>query len=442
MKRIVLIIFTLLFVFLTDSFHTKEDPAADLLQPEMTAAAPVMPEEHQKQLIMDNYELWAYTEPWDSPWFYTFTDLDHNGRLEVIAAVTQGTGIFTYVNYYEVSADGTAIENCYHKDIEIEGPDDWPEIILDSLTCYYDTASDRYYYPCEGVTRSGFAYQYYMWEALCLKNGAAEWEFLASKEVNWDEQSNPHTSCLNAAGNTITEQDYNSAVELRFAGMECSEMKLDWTKVEVPWPEEEKTFSEGTTAEPTFYEENYLASYSSVLDAYREAYARGEGKFEYAMQHDLSEVVRYSDGVGYTLTDVDGNGIPELILEGIGTDEFSEGIAFGIYTLVNNQPVNLATSWVRDRYYVCTDNTILNEGSGGAGHSVAWIFRVSGQTLEPVEGVKTSFDGTDSDGYYRQTDNLTWDLQPEDQKIDEDAFRNAVDEYESKICTLTLTRIV
>ena len=228
----------------TDTPGSTEAPAAQTVSP---SAAPFMTEDQQKALMMANYDLWAYTEPWDSPWFYTFTDLDHNGRLEVIAAVTQGTGIYTYVHCYEVREDGLGIENCCHKDVEAEGPDDWPEIIKESMPCYYDAASDQYCYPCEGVTRNGVAHQYYSWSVLRLKDGAAEWELLASKWMDWDSEGNLQTECKDASDNTISEQEYDSIVEHCLAGMEKTELSLTWTMVENPWPEEEE---EETAAVP------------------------------------------------------------------------------------------------------------------------------------------------------------------------------------------------
>ena len=67
--------------------------------------------EEQRAILEANRSLWEFTEPWESPWFYAFTDLDHNGRQEVIAASTQGSGIFTYAHFYEVKADFSGIEN-------------------------------------------------------------------------------------------------------------------------------------------------------------------------------------------------------------------------------------------------------------------------------------------------------------------------------------------
>lgn len=447
--------------------------------------------EEQKQMIEDNRELWAFTEPYDSPWFYTFTDLDHNGRLEVIAATTQGSGIFTYANFWEVLPDGSGIDNCCRKNVEIEGPDDWPEIIVNSIPCYYDALSGCYYYPCENVTWDGYAHQYYSWQVLCLKDGAAEWEFLAAKNVNWrDEETGSEypdavTTCVDAAGNPITEQEYDGAVEKRFAELEKTELKLDWIRVEIPWEKEPQSlFQEGPavviTKNPTsetvsvggktwfiahaenavsltwqlldpdgavysleqamqrhpglslqalegdtlavgnvpislngwgvqamfdgegnvaltepayLYVGEFVSAYSQIIDAYRTAYSTGRSQdSEYLWGQGLSEMTAYSSGVGYALKDLDKNGVPELIIAGMGTDDFSDRMVYDLYTLVNGVPVNLATSSARMRYYVRTDNTLLYEGSGGASHSYITRERVNGSTLEEIEMVFTDYD--------------------------------------------------
>ena len=203
--------------------------------PTMPSTVPDIPVEEQTRILEENRSQWAFTDPYDSPWFYAFTDLDCNGRVEVIAATTQGTGVFTYAHFYEVRADGSGIDNCYHENVEIEGPDDWPEIVRDTLPCYYDAAADRYYYVCEGVTRDGYAHQYYAWSALCLKDGTAEWEPIAYKNDNWDENGNCTTDCQDAQGNDITQADYDSAVERRFAGLQRLELSLSWTQEEIEW---------------------------------------------------------------------------------------------------------------------------------------------------------------------------------------------------------------
>lgn len=205
--------------------------AETLYAPTASAAHMTLSFEDQRHILEENRSLWAFGKGDDAPdWYYAFTDLDHNGLLEVISASTQGTGIFTFAHFYEVLPDGSGVKALYHADMEIEGPDDWPEIIQNSLPCYYDRSADRYYYVCSNDIRDGAAHSMSRLAALCLKDGVAEWEYLASVDVQWTEAGEQRTY-MDGAGNPISEQDYNSAIERRFAGMEQTEMKLNWTAI-------------------------------------------------------------------------------------------------------------------------------------------------------------------------------------------------------------------
>ncbi len=244
MKKTALLLMLVLAVFLSAcgakpvSVHGSAAPST-AVPAAADAPSSLLSADEQRQILENNRSLWAFTEAYESPWFYTFTDLDHNGRLEVIAASTQGSGLYTYVNFYEVRADGSGIDSVRREDPEIEGPDDWPEIVMDTLPCYYDAASDRWYYACENLVRDGYAHQFRAWYALCLKDGAADRECIASMDVTWSEDGDiASVECRDAQGNVISEQDYDSAVERHFSGMEKSGLSLSWTQVEIPWEEE------------------------------------------------------------------------------------------------------------------------------------------------------------------------------------------------------------
>ena len=199
----------------------------DLLAIAETLAVPSL--EEQQRILEDNHSLWSFDEgDYEPDWYFSFTDLDHNGLLEVISASTQGSGIFTYAHFYEVLPDGSGVKNLYHADMEIEGPDDWPEIIRHSLPCYYDRTADRYYYVCANDVRDGAAHGMSQIAALCLKDGVAEWEYLAFMDIQWNETGEQITY-MDSAGNPISEKDFDSAVEHRFAGMEQTELILEWT---------------------------------------------------------------------------------------------------------------------------------------------------------------------------------------------------------------------
>ncbi len=214
------------------SVTAKDLDGFDLQAIAEALAATTLPSVEEQQRILEaNRNLWAFDEGEYAPdWYYTFTDLDHNGLLEVVSASTQGTGVFTYAHFYEVLPDGSGVRNLYHADAQIEGPDDWPEIIRDSLPCYYDRTADRYYYVCANDVRDGAAHSMRQLAALCLKDGVAEWEYLASMDIQWTEAGEQKTY-MDGAGDAISEQDYDSAVERRFSGMERSELKPEWTAV-------------------------------------------------------------------------------------------------------------------------------------------------------------------------------------------------------------------
>ena len=206
---------------------------------------PVMPSaEEQKRILEENRSLWAFDEGEYAPdWYYTFTDLDHNGLLEVLSASTQGSGVFTYVHFYEVLPDGSGVRNLYHAGMEIEGPDDWPEIILDTIPCYYDRTAERYYYVCSNSVRDGASHGMTQLAALSLKDGVATIEYLATEDILLTESGEQRTY-TDGEGKPITEEEYNSAVGRRFAGMEQSELKPGWIAVTPPAAAEVSTENE------------------------------------------------------------------------------------------------------------------------------------------------------------------------------------------------------
>ena len=203
-----------------------EDQTADV-----PASPDPLPAEEQRRILEENRSLWSFDEDDYSPdWYYAFTDLDHNGLLEVLSASTQGSGIFTCAHFYEVLPDGSGVSNLYHTDMEIEGIDDWPEIIMESIPSYYDKNTDRFYYVCTNNTRDGAGHAVSQPAALCLKDGVAEWEYLALMDTQITEEGE-QTTWQDGKGNPITEEDYSKVVDSRFAGMELSEFRPQWTAV-------------------------------------------------------------------------------------------------------------------------------------------------------------------------------------------------------------------
>lgn len=192
------------------------------------APSDLLPLEEQRRILEENRSQWSFdAEDYTPDWYYAFTDLNHNGLLEVLSASTQGSGIYTYVHFYEVLPDGSGIKNLYQSGSDIEGGDDWPEVIVESIPCYYDSASDSYYYLFINTTRDGMAHNIAQTTALCLKDGAATFECIAAVDVQHEEDSE-QTTYTDGNGNPITKEEFDKTIKNRFDGMEMSEYKPEW----------------------------------------------------------------------------------------------------------------------------------------------------------------------------------------------------------------------
>lgn len=94
--------------------------------------------------------------------------------------------------------------------------------------------------------------------------------------------------------------------------------------------------------------------------------------------------------LGYLKKDIDGNGVDELIF-GANTDGWDnggwDGIIYDIYTIVNGEVFHVLDGWGRNRYYLCENGCIANEGSSSAFESSYNYYTYSGTELTLVESV-------------------------------------------------------
>ena len=206
--------------------NTVEEPAFPVL-PDVPNA------EQQYQLLMDQHEKWEFKQ---SSWSYTFTDLDHNGRMEVIADYIAGSSFLTYSNCFEVNENMDGIASCLTENQNYSILQ-----IQEELPCYFDASSGLYYYINEHrFNISGYMHHSVSIEALCLHNGFMERIGLSYKQVDYENYgaANEVLTLLlkDGDGNIISEDEYNTLVERRFAGMEKSTLPLIWKKSNGPIP--------------------------------------------------------------------------------------------------------------------------------------------------------------------------------------------------------------
>lgn len=179
-------------------------------------------------------------------------------------------------------------------------------------------------------------------------------------------------------------------------------------------------------------------AYDAVIEKYRTAMAHKDEGDSVPYQYDVSEMMLYAANVGYALQDLDGDGVQELLIAGIGYYTL-ENTLFEIYTLQNGAPVRVAQSSVRCRYYLMNDNRIYCEGSSGAAYSNFSVMQYSAGTIRFLNGLYTTdvlADGTPSPyTYYYTTSNQFGDLSllPGDNGMEEKAANTFLKSWQDAI---------
>lgn len=489
-----------------------------------------MPEADQRALIERSRSIWEPDLEYET-WYSAITDLDHNGRLEIMLASLQGTGLYTWVNVWEVNENYTGLTLCPDNTGEGEA---WPDIIKDTLTAYRDPSSGRYTYYCEDYMRDGAAHYWTGLDSFSLENGRIDVKTLASKDETYNEQGASVIHYYDANGAEIDEEAFNNTERGAFAAQTqgTQTLTLNWTQLEkqtqtTPGPtatpqvsgpvtitknptgesiavggrtwfiahatnatsltwlftdpqgksyDIDQTMSanpglellelpddtlglsnvpvsldgwsvqarfdgpggSAVTTPATIRVDEFVAAYGTIISNYYRAYSTGSNTAEYAYANNISEMIAYSPNAGYALLDINGDGTAELIIAGYGG---SDNMIYDLYTLVDGQPVQIACSRARSRYYMRSDGSILNEGSNGAGNSIFVINRVYGSSLVPVESAMTWFEGGERDGYYHQTDGYNYEPREYDEYLSKEQFSQLVAYWQGSIYVPQMTLI-
>ena len=161
--------------------------------------------ETQLQLIIESADTWLKAD--EGMCQYVVTDLDGNGRLEIISSVAAGTGLYTYSDYYEISPDGSELTKCRY---DISDEDSQPDIMTSQVRRITDETSGKSYYIFEDVLRNGYAETYITKCALWLEKGEVHTTALASYSIIAGEDGEVY-SYHDAEGGEITQEQYDAA---------------------------------------------------------------------------------------------------------------------------------------------------------------------------------------------------------------------------------------
>lgn len=152
-------------------------------------------------------------------------------------------------------------------------------------------------------------------------------------------------------------------------------------------PDEENTDEpEGEAADEPVEEpvvENEF--YQKLISAVRKCIAGEE--VEMPEEYDFSVAIHMfpGDTLGYFIEDIDGDGTEELVIGDTWGEDHT--FIYNIYTMSGGELVRVADGWDRNRYYLCENGMIANEGSSGAANSSYAYFTFDGTELHLIESI-------------------------------------------------------
>ena len=136
------------------------------------------------------------------------------------------------------------------------------------------------------------------------------------------------------------------------------------------------------------------AAYDALLAEIADLRRSGASDMQTDFSHDLLSANDYYQTPGWLLRDLDGDGIPELLL---GAD-WGDGhtVIFNIYRLDGAKAVRVVDGWNRSRWYLCADGSLANEGSSSAFESSYSYYRYTSGELQHLETLLYLDDGSGS----------------------------------------------
>ena len=186
----------------------------------------------QLKLIANSFGMLRQPDGKD-PWYYAVTDLDHNGRLELLACRKDSETGDGYVRGWELTPDGQRLE-ALHTPFENESanPDYFFNIITDSADAYYDAAKNVWFYIfTNNLLVDMPEYDLNMLSTftcgLSMINGMLYDGYLGSKVVT-TTGGQTTVSYSGQDEKELTEAEFLNLANTSFAGYQRSSISFDW----------------------------------------------------------------------------------------------------------------------------------------------------------------------------------------------------------------------
>lgn len=186
----------------------------------------------QINLILSKMDELLQTDE-QNTWYYCIMDLDHNERMEFVAATQHPADRSTSLKVWEVNADTTDLKECV---IEKEADESFPDLITNASDTYYDYYVDRWNYLFYDNVVLSPAELYTVRCSVTMREGVIGYKAYAVEHSELVD-SYRYVSHSDMDGNPISAAQYNAAGAKEFNEAERSTTHFDWF-----------TASEATTA--------------------------------------------------------------------------------------------------------------------------------------------------------------------------------------------------
>ena len=225
---IVLMLVMVLSLSVASFAEESKEQTAPAPKAQTAAATPVRATDEtanaQIEYLFNNFSTFKQAESADAKWFYAVTDLDHNGRLELLAASVQGDGRYTHVMAWEV---GTDLASAAPIQVNVPEDESFPDILTDSADTFYNQVSNTWIYMFYDNIVFSADEAYYAKCAVKLADDGLSFQQLAIQH-NQAAGGIVNTAYMDNSGNAITGEQYNAAGTEGPAELIKSSTNFEW----------------------------------------------------------------------------------------------------------------------------------------------------------------------------------------------------------------------
>ena len=157
-------------------------------------------------------------------WYYTVADLDHDGRLEFIAASLHPVDRSTNLKIWTVSKDAASLVEC---PLAKDAGESFPDIMTDTVDTYHVKDTDTWYYMVYDNIVISDSEVYTVKTAVNLKDDMISYQAYAVEHTILQNGART-VSHTDANGFVISDAQYNASGTDAFAGAERSNTAFEW----------------------------------------------------------------------------------------------------------------------------------------------------------------------------------------------------------------------